>query len=325
MLRFVIRRSLGAALILLVISAVTFFLFFALPSDPALLSCGKQCTPETLLTIRHNLGIDTPLPYQYAHFMAGIFVGRDFGGTRCPAPCLGYSFVNNQPVLQTLLNRFPATLSVAFGACVLILTCGIGLGILAALRRGRPLDKISMGVALVGASVQIYFFGIVARYVLVDQLDWLPLPGYTSPLTSVGGWAGGMLLPWITLAVVNVAVYARFSRSSMLESLSEEYVRAVRAKGLGPAGVYLKHAWRGAMTPVVTLFGIDLGVLLGGALITETTFNVPGIGKLAVDSVAASDLPMIMGTVLVASAAMVLANVAVDACYALIDPRVRAS
>jgi peptide/nickel transport system permease protein len=324
-LRFVIRRSLGAALILLVISAVTFFLFFALPSDPARLSCGKQCTPESLLLIRHNLGIDTPLPYQYWHFLTGIFVGRSVGGTNCPAPCLGYSFVNNEPVLQTLLNRFPATLSITAGACTLILTVGIGLGILAALRRGKPVDKISMGAALVGASVQIYFFGIVARYILVDQLDWLARPGYTSPFTSLSGWAGGMLLPWVTLAVVNVAVYARFSRSSMLEALSEEYVRAVRAKGLGAAGVYLKHAWRGAMTPVVTLFGIDLGVMLGGALITETTFNVPGIGKLAVDSVAAADLPMIMGTVLFASTAMVLANVAVDACYALIDPRVRTS
>lgn len=325
MLRFVIRRSLGAALILLVISAVTFFLFFALPSDPAMLSCGKQCTPESLAAIRHNLGIDTPLPYQYAHFLAGIFVGRSYGGVSCPAPCLGYSFVNNQPVLQTLLDRFPATLSITAGACFLILTVGIGLGILAALRRGKALDKISMGAALVGASVQIYFFGIVARYILVDQLDWLARPGYTSPFTSLSGWAGGMLLPWVTLAVVNVAVYARFSRSSMLEALSEEYVRAVRAKGLGAVGVYLKHAWRGAMTPVVTLFGIDLGVMLGGALITETTFNVPGIGKLAVDSVANSDLPMIMGTVLAASTAMVIANVAVDACYALIDPRVRTS
>jgi peptide/nickel transport system permease protein len=324
-LRFLIRRTLGAALILLVISAVTFFLFFALPSDPALLACGKQCTPQLLDTIRHNLGIDTPVPVQYWHFLTGIFVGRTIGGASCAAPCLGYSFVNNQPVLQTLLDRFPATLSVALGAGVLVLTAGVGLGIIAALRRGKALDKISMGVALVGASFQIYFFGIVARYIFVDQLAWLPLPGYTPITSDPAGWAGGMLLPWITLAVVNAATYARFSRSSMLESLSEEHVRAARAKGLGPWGVYFKHAWRGAMTPVITLFGIDLGLFLGGALITETTFNIPGIGKLAVDSVTNSDLPMIMGTVLVASTAMVVANIAVDACYAFIDPRVRAS
>ena len=325
MLRFLIRRTAGAALILLVISAVTYILFFALPSDPAVLACGKQCTPQLLATIRHTMGIDAPLWLQYWRFLSGIFAGRHYGAAYCAAPCLGYSFVNEQPVLQTLLNRFPATLSLALGAATLVLTCGVGLGMIAALRRGRALDKMSMGVALVGASVQIYFFGIVVRYIFVDQLAWLPLPGYTSPGTSLSGWAGGMLLPWITLAVVNVATYARYTRSSMLEALDEEYVRAVRAKGLTPWGVHIKHAWRGAMTPVITMFGIDLGLFLGGAVITETTFNIPGIGQLAVNSVANSDLPMLMGTVLVASTAMVVANVAVDACYALIDPRVRAS
>ncbi|WP_042370889.1 ABC transporter permease [Streptacidiphilus neutrinimicus] len=324
MLRFLIRRTVSAALILLVVSAVTYLLFFALPSDPALLACGKQCTPQLLATIRHNMGIDAPVPVQYWHFLVGVFSGRSFGAASCPAPCLGYSFVNGQPVLQTLLNRFPATASVALGAAVLVLTLGVGAGMIAALRRGKAADKVAMGLALIGASMQIYFFGIVVRYIFVDQLAWLPLPGYTSPGASLSGWAGGMLLPWITLAVVNVATYARFTRSSMLESLSEEYVRAVRAKGLGPWGVYVKHAWRGAMTPVVTMFGIDLGLFLGGALITETTFNIPGIGKLAVDSVADSDLPMMMGTVLAASTAMVLVNIAVDACYAVIDPRVRA-
>ncbi|WP_037606451.1 ABC transporter permease [Streptacidiphilus rugosus] len=323
MLRFLIRRLLGAALILLVISAVTFLLFFAVTPEPALMSCGKQCTPQTLAAINHNLGIDKPIPLQYWAFLVGVFAGRDFGAVHCPAPCLGYSFVNQQPVLHTLLDRLPATLSVALGAGALVLTAGVGLGLIAALRRGKALDKISMGAALVGASFQIYFFGIVARYILVDQLRWLPRPDYTSPGTSLVGWAGGMLLPWITLAVVNAATYARFTRSAMLESLSEEYVRAVRAKGLAAWGVYVKHAFRGAITPVVTMFGIDMGLFLGGALITETTFNIPGIGRLAVESVGSQDLPMMMGTVLVASTAMVLANIAVDACYAVIDPRVR--
>jgi peptide/nickel transport system permease protein len=324
-LRFLIRRTLGAALILLVISAVTYVLFFALPSDPALLTCGKQCTPQLLATIRHNMGIDAPVPVQYWHFLSGIFVGRHYGTVDCAAPCLGYSFVNEQPVLQTLLNRFPATLSLALGAATLVLTFGVGLGMIAALRRGKPLDKAAMGFALVGASVQIYFFGIVVRYIFVDQLDWLPQPGYTSPGASLTGWAGGMLLPWVTLAVVNVATYARFTRSSMLESLEDEYVRAARAKGLRPWGIYIKHAWRGAMTPVITMFGIDLGLFLGGALITETTFNIPGIGQLAVQSVANADLPMMMGTVLIACTAMVVSGIVVDACYALIDPRVRVS
>ncbi|KAA2252472.1 ABC transporter permease [Solihabitans fulvus] len=323
MLRFLVRRVLGAVLILFVISAVTFFLFFALPSDPARLSCGKGCTPELLATIHHNLGIDRPLPEQYWSFLTGIFAGRDFDGQWCSAPCLGFSFVNHQPVLDTLLNRFPATLSVALGAAALMLTVGVGLGLIAALRRGKTVDKVSMAACLVGASVQIYFFGIIARYLLVDELQWLPQPGYTSPFAAPGAWFGGMVLPWITLTVVNAATYARYTRSSMVDTLGEDYVRTARAKGLSSWGVYIRHAWRGAMTPVVTTFGIDLGLFLGGALITETTFNIHGIGKLAVDSVANSDLPMIMGTVLVAATAMVLASIAVDACYAVIDPRVR--
>jgi peptide/nickel transport system permease protein len=180
-----------------------------------------------------------------------------------------------------------------------------------------------MGVALIGASFQIYFFGIVAQYIFVDQLQLLPQPGYTPLTQNLGQWFGGMLLPWITLAVVNAAFYARYTRSSMLEALAEDYIRTVRAKGLRPWSIYAKHAWRGAMTPIVTLFGMDLGALLGGALITETTFDIHGVGQLAVQSVDNLDLPMIVGTVLIAAAAVLAMNVVVDAGYALIDPRVR--
>ncbi|MET7301655.1 ABC transporter permease [Embleya sp. NPDC005575] len=323
MFRFLVQRLLGAALILFVVFTVTFFLFFAMPDDPARLSCGKTCTPETLALIRRDLGLDESVPMQYWHYIVGVFAGRDFGSSHCSAPCLGYSFVNHEPVLDTLLDRFPATLSLALGASVIFLGSGIMIGMLAALRRGTWLDKSTMAFSLIGASVTIQFLGVIARYVLVDQLRWLPKPEYLPFTGDPGGWMGGLLLPWLTLACVQAAVYARLTRASMIDALGEDHVRTVRAKGLTSRQVYFKHAWRGAITPVVTVYGIELGVLLGGAVVTETTFNIPGIGKLAVNAVANSDLPMITGVVLIAATAMVLANVAVDAVYAVIDPRVR--
>ncbi|MFF7245919.1 ABC transporter permease [Embleya sp. NPDC008237] len=323
MFRFLVQRLLGAALILFVVFTVTFFLFFAMPDDPARLSCGKTCTPETLALIRRDLGLDESVPMQYWHYIVGVFAGRDFGASHCSAPCLGYSFVNHEPVLDTLLDRFPATLSLALGASVIFLGVGIMIGMLAALRRGTWLDKSTMALSLIGASVTIQFLGVIARYVLVDELRWLPKPEYIPFTGDTGGWMGGLLLPWLTLACVQAAVYARLTRASMIDALGEDHIRTVRAKGLTSRQVYAKHAWRGAITPVVTVYGIELGVLLGGAVVTETTFNIPGIGKLAVNAVANSDLPMITGVVLIAATAMVLANVAVDAVYAVIDPRVR--
>lgn len=325
MLRFLVRRLAGAALILFVVVSATFFLFFAVPDDPARLSCGKTCTPETLAAIRADLGLDDTVPRQYWDYLSGIAAGRDFGDTRCEAPCLGYSFVNHEPVLDTLLDRFPATLSLALGASAIFLTLGIGAGVIAALNRGGALDKATMALSLVGASVTIQFLGVLARYVFVDELRWLPKPEYNPLLDGPADWAGGLLLPWLTLAVVQAAVYTRLTRASMVDALGEDHIRTVRAKGLTPFQVTGKHAWRGAVTPVLTVYGIELGTLLGGAVITETTFNVPGIGKLAVTAVANSDLPMIMGVVLIAASAMVLANVVVDALYAVIDPRVRIS
>lgn len=325
MFRFLVRRLTGAALILFIVVTATFFLFFAIPDDPARLSCGKTCTPDTLAAIRTNLGLDDSVPMQYWHYLTGIFTGRDFGETHCSAPCLGYSFVNHEPVLDTLLDRFPATLSLAIGASVIFLAVGTGVGMLAALNRGGWLDKTTMGLSLIGASVTIQFLGVIARYVFVDELRWLPKPEYIPLMDDAPGWAGGLLLPWLTLAFVQAAIYTRLTRSSMVDALGEDYVRTVKAKGMMPRHVYGKHAWRGAVTPVLTVYGIELGTLLGGAIVTETTFNVPGIGKLAVTSVGNSDLPMIMGVVLIAASAMVLANVAVDALYAVIDPRVRLS
>jgi peptide/nickel transport system permease protein len=316
-------------LILAVVSLVTFLLFFAVPGDPGRLSCGKICTPAKLAEIHHNLGLDRPIYVQYGEYMKGIVVGRDVleAGDKqhCGAPCFGYSFVNHQPVWQTFTDRFPATLSLALGAALLFLIGGVSLGLISAIYRGRALDKIAIGLSLTGASLQIYFIGIVARAFFVDKLRWLPQPGYTPLTQHPGRWFSGLLLPWIVLAFVNAALYARLSRASMVEALQEDFVRTGRARGLSGRSIYLKHAGRAAVSPIITIFGLDLAGLLGGAIITETVFSIHGVGQLAISSVFASDLPMIMATVLLAAFVIVVANLLVDIAYAFIDPRVRIS
>lgn len=325
MIYYLIRRLFSAAAILLVITAVTFFLFFQVPRDPARMACGQLCTPESLAVIRHNMGIDQPVAVQFWQYVSGIFAGRTIGDTTCPAPCLGYSYVNQQPVLDMIANRFPATASVVMGVVVTFLTVGVGAGMLAAWRRGTWIDKTISGFALVGASVQIYWLGIVATYILVDQTALLPRPQYVPFFQDPGAWFGGLILPWIVCAIIYIAGYSRYTRSSMIDTLGEEYVRTARAKGLPQRTVFFKYALRGALTPIVTLLGLDLGVLFGGALITETTFNIPGIGQLAVKSVIEQDLPSMMAVTLVAATALVLFTVVVDLAYAVIDPRVRAA
>lgn len=327
MLQFVIRRLLGAVVILALVSFVTFLLFFAIPGDPARLACGKTCTPERLADIRASLGIDRAVLTQYWEFMKGIFVGRDFTQAgervRCDVPCFGYSFTNQQPVWDTVLDRYPATLSLAVGAAALFLAVGTGLGAVSALRAGSVFDRVGIAFSLVGASVQIFFLGPLLSNIFVNQLGWLPQARYV-PLTSDPfAWFQGLLLPWIVLAFVSIAVYARLTRASAIEALSEDFVRAGRARGLPPRTLHLKHTGRATVTPVLTVFGLELSTLLGGAIITETVFNIQGIGKLALTALNNSDLPMIMATVLIAAIFIVLGNLIVDILYAVIDPRVR--
>ncbi|WP_086560364.1 ABC transporter permease [Streptomyces africanus] len=328
MFRYLIRRLLAAAVIMLVITTITFFIFFALPSDPALLACGKTCSPSRLAEIKHSLGLDRSYLTQYWEFFKGLFIGRDFGDQsvriHCGAPCLGVSFQTDTPVLTTLLQDFPADLSLGVGAAVAFLVLGVGLGTVAAVRRGRAADKAAVGLALFGVSVQIYFIGLLLLYLFVDKFQILPASGYTPITEDPAGWFKGLVLPWITLVIVYLAMYTRLTRSSMLEVFAEDYMRTARAKGLPAATVVLKHGLRAAITPIITIFGMDLGSLIGGsAVITESVFGINGIGKLAVDSVQNSDLPVILGTTLFAATFVVLANVVVDLVYGLVDPRVR--
>ena len=327
MLAFLVRRTASSVLILAVVSVVTFFLFFLVPGDPGRLSCGKICTPEKLAEIHKTLGLDDPIVVQYADYMRGIVAGRDFveagDPVHCEAPCFGYSFINHQPVWETLVDRFPATVSLAFGAAVIFLVVGVSLGMISALRQGGWLDRIGVGFALAGASVQIFFIGVVAQDLLVNKLGWMSRPGYTPLTESPVEWAKGLLLPWLTLAFVSIAIYARLTRASMIEALSEDYIRAGRARGLSPGALNFKHAGRATISPVVTVFGLDLAGLLGGAIITESVFSIQGVGRLAINAVTNSDLPMIMATVLLAATMVVILNLVVDVAYAVIDPRVR--
>ncbi|MCX4978350.1 ABC transporter permease [Streptomyces sp. NBC_00620] len=323
MLRYLLRRLLGAFAILLVVVGVTYFLFFAAPRDPARLACGTVCPETTLNQIRHGMGLDQPVYEQFWIYLSGLFAGRTIGAKSCEAPCLGYSYFKHEPVLDILAQKFPATVSLVVGAAVFFLLLGVGAGLLAAARRGTRTDRLVSGFALIGAAVQIYFIGLVAQYFLVDKYKILDRPGYTSLFEDPGAWAGGLLLAWLVLAIVYTASYARYSRASMIEALNEDAVRTARAKGLAGRVVFFKYAGRAAVTPIVTLFGLDLGHLLGGAMITETTFNIPGIGKAAVDAVTQNDLPIMMGVTLIAATLMVLFTLIVDLLYAVIDPRVR--
>lgn len=326
MARFLVKRLFSATLTLFAVSVLSFLMFFALPRDPVTGMCPKNCNPERLERVRQELGLRDPLISQYAGYMKGIVTGRDLGsaqGGRCDAPCLGWSYVSNEAVSDTIARVLPVTLSIVVPAAVLWLLLGVGLGVISALRRGTWLDRAAIGFSLAGASLQLYFVGAVLLLVFVYTLRWLPVPSYTPLLDDPVRWASGLVLAWLALAFLFSAIYARLSRAQMLETLSEDFVRTARAKGLSPPTVYGRHALRAAITPVVTIAGLDVGGALGGTVITETTFGLNGMGRTAVDAVRSGDLPTIMATVLIAAVFVVLANVLVDLLYAAIDPRVR--
>lgn len=329
MYSYLFRRIAGGIGVLAVVSVVVFGVFFALPADPARLACGKGCTPDLLKRIRHSMELDVPLSTQYERFVKGLFVGRTYNeGTEaarvCDAPCLGFSYQTDEEVLALVKDRLPATLSIAAGASVLWLLLGVTLGYISAIKRGTWIDKAAQGVALAGASLQLYFVGLVLLLIFVDKLQWLPFPAYNAPGEfGWGEWAKALILPWATLALLLSAIYARLTRAGMLETLSEDFVRTARAKGVSRWRLNTRHAFRAALTPIATVFGLDVGTLLGGAVITEYVFNIPGLGKLSTEAVSNVDLPVIVGVVLVAAFFIVVANIVVDLVYAVLDPKVR--
>lgn len=312
-------------LILLLISAFTFFMYYAIPQDPATLACGKNCTPDALAIIHKNLGLDDSIPVQYWKFLSGIFVGRDFAVGHCPAPCFGVSFRDQQMVWSTIMDRFPLTLSLTVGGLLVFLVVGLGTGLIAARFRGTWLDKTFSSISLVLSSMQIYFLGPVVLGIFVYSTGWLDKPKYVPLTENPAQWFMGLLIPWLVMSVIFTANYTRMARSTMIEQLQEEHVRAARAKGMTGRYVFFRYAWRGSLIPILTILGMDLSALLGGAVVTEFTFGLAGIGRLAVESVVGKDLPKLMGVMLFSAAFILLLNVIVDALYAVIDPRVRLS
>ncbi|MFC7219062.1 ABC transporter permease [Streptomyces polyrhachis] len=330
MLAYLIRRLFAVVIMLLVVTLVTFGIFFLIPkmvgADPALMYVGKQADEAAIEGIRQKMGLDDPILVQFWEFVRGLFVGRDYtsGGstTHCSAPCFGYSFRTEQAVWPILKDRAPVTLSLAAGACVLWLLGGVLTGVVSALRRGTVVDRTAMGLALAGVSLPIYFTGAIALAVFHYKLGWFDA-NYVPVEESFTGWLDGLALPWVTLALLYAAMYARLTRATMLEVMSEDYIRTARAKGLTEPVVIGKHAMRSAMTPILTILGMDLGALIGGAILTETTFNLQGLGRAAIQSINDRDLPIIIGVTLITAGAVVIANLLVDLMYAVIDPRVR--
>jgi peptide/nickel transport system permease protein len=326
MLRFLIRRTLGAVVILFLLSIVAFLLFFGMPRDPGLLMCGKTCTPANLANIHHVLGLDKSIPEQYGIFLHNLVLGSNgFDQGPCPAPCFGYSYHTNELVWGTLMDRLPTTVSLTLGAAICFLFVGLGTGLMAAWKRGTVIDKGVTAAAMVLSSMQIYFLGPLALAVLVYQTHLFNKPAYNDFTANPATWFTGLIIPWVILSTIFASQYTRMARSSMIEQLQEEHVRTARAKGMSRKYVFFRYAWRGSLIPIVTIFGIDLGSLLGGAIITEYTFGLPGLGRLAVESVFFSDLPLLLGVMLFSAAMILLFNIIVDACYAFIDPRVRLS
>jgi peptide/nickel transport system permease protein len=316
---FDVRRLLWSVLLLLIISFITFVVFVVMPSaDPALLRAGRNPTPELVASIRETLGLDRPWYVQYGIYVKDLVLHFDFG----------YSYQNNVPVRNTLFDRIPATVSLAVGGAVLWLLAGVVIGIVSAVNRGTVLDRLTMGGALIAISAPAYWLGLVVIYLFSDDLGKLvplfPGAGRYTPLTADPvAWASALVLPWIVLATSFSAVYARFLRSNLLDVMGEDYIRTAQAKGLPERRVVLRHGVRSAVTPVVTMFGLDLGILLGGAILIEAVFNIPGVGRLAFDAIQKSDLPMVQGTVLIGALAIVVMNLVVDVLYAFLDPRVR--
>ncbi|PRY17184.1 ABC transporter permease [Kineococcus rhizosphaerae] len=326
-LRYALTRVLSGLGVLLVVAFVTFAVFYLLPSDPAQLSCGRPCTPESLALAKGFMGLDHPWYQQFVEFVTGIVTGRTFGSGAtavvCPAPCFGYSFQQTAPVASLIADRLPVTVSLALGAAVLWLVVGVALGVVAALRRGRAADHVLSGLSVIGVSAPVYLLGLLGILLLGFTLDVVPVSGYVPLSSSPLDWAWHLALPWAVLACINGAVYVRLARGQMLEVLSEDYIRTARAKGLPERTVVGKHALRNVTLPLVTLFGLDLGGLLGGAVITEKTFGMPGVGSLLLDAVGQLDLPLLLGTTLFAAVLIVLANIVVDLVYGLLDPRAR--
>jgi peptide/nickel transport system permease protein len=318
--RYILRRLLWGVALLFFVSAITFVLFYVLPSaDPATLRAGRNAGPKVIAALRHDLGLDRPLYTQYWDYLKGLVLHFD----------LGYSYYSGQSVKSLIADRLPATVSLTVGAVVVWLLVGIPVGIVSAVRSRSWLDRAAMGTALVFVSAPVYWLGLISLYVFASDIGLVHVfPGantYVGLSSDPTKWFTSLLLPWLVLAASFAAIYARLLRGSLIDAMGEDYIRTARAKGLSERRVVLRHGVRAALTPIVTVLGLDAGILLGGAVLTETVFDIPGIGRLNYDAIIHGDFPIVQGTVLLAAVFIVLANIVVDISYAFLDPRVRYS
>jgi peptide/nickel transport system permease protein len=320
MARYIFRRLLGMILLLVLVSGVTFVIFNVFPStDPAALRAGRQPTPQIIERIREDLGLDRPLIVQFGDYIYRVFAHLDFGR----------SYVNNTNVLSQIRQNLPATISLTIGGVIVWMTFGLAVGIISAVKHRSLFDRAAIGLSLIAISAPVYWLGLVALYLFAPDfgvfgLSFIGGQGSYKPFSDDPvKWLQSLVLPWCVLAAAFAAVYARLLRGSLLDVLGEDYIRTARAKGLSERRVILKHGVRSAITPVVTVLGLDIGILLGGAILTETVFNIPGIGRYAFNAINVSDLPVIQGTVLFGAFFIVMMSLVVDILYAFIDPRVR--
>ena len=334
MIYFIIRRLILTVFLLLLVSMITFAIFFLVPRLAGQTSyqlaaqyVGRNPIPSAIKAVEIKLGLNAPVYLQYGRFIKGIVFGVHYNNgpdvSYCPFPCFGYSFRNQEPVWPQLISDAPVTLSLAIGASVLWLIGGVSIGVLSALRRGSIFDRFSMGIALAGVSLPVFFTGLIALELFSYKWPIFPNVHYVAITANPLLWARNLVLPWVTLAFLYAALYARLTRAGMLETMGEDYIRTARAKGLPERKVIVKHGMRAALTPIVTIFGLDLGLLLGGAILTETTFSFPGLGQFTIEAIQNQDLPEIQGVVMLAAFFIVIANMIVDILYAVVDPRVR--
>jgi peptide/nickel transport system permease protein len=318
--RYIVRRLIWVVFVLLVITFISYFIFFVMPStDPAVIFAGRQPTPDLVAEVRHQFGLDHPWPVQYALFVKRIFLGDEYGW-----PGLGFSFNTRSPLKPIIFDRLLVTMQLALGAAVVWLLVGIPIGILSALKPRSIFDRLAMGFALFGVSAPVFFLGPLFLYLFWFKLGILPGSGYYAiGVYGVWPWFSHFIMPWTVLALLYAAFYARMTRANLIETMGQDYIRTARAKGLSERSVILKHGLRASLTPVVTMFGLDLGGLLGGAFITETVFNLPGLGAYAIKSVGSGDLYAILDITIIAGFFITFMNLIVDVLYAFLDPRVR--
>lgn len=320
MVRFLIRRIILGLIVMVLVTMLVFGIFFVGGNQQTVAArlAGKNATQQTINLIKHRLHLNESVWGQYWNFIKQLVWHHN----------LGFSYYHGQPVSSILKQAFPITLSLAIGAAIIWLVLGVLSGVVSAVRRGSILDRAITGVALFFYSVPTFVLGVMLLFLVSFQLQkrgirFFPGQGYVYFSHSPVKWFESLILPWLTLALVSAATYTRLTRGSLLEVMGEDYIRTARAKGLPERRVIFRHGLRSSLTPVASQFGIDVGVLVGGAIVTEQVFGMPGLGYTAVQSINNGDLPVIIGIVIIASAAVVVANIVIDVLYAVLDPRVR--